>query len=142
MPADREDVELDAPRERGHQRLEVEAVADDRELGGRLRQPDRGRAVGAGEHGEAGRSVRPELPVVDQTCGSREELTVGDLLRGTRDEPAEQHRVLRDLPTGAVGRQIERDELGRAGGRRPRCDVGSDEIDLVDDAKLGVSYRS
>ena len=48
--------------------------------------------------------MRPELPVVDQTGGSSEELAPGDLLHGVRDEPAQEHRVLRDLPAGTVGR--------------------------------------
>jgi hypothetical protein len=49
--------------------------------------------------------VRPELPVADQPFGSREKLPFGDLLRGVRDEPSEEHRVLGDLPTGRwVGR--------------------------------------
>jgi hypothetical protein len=54
VPAHREHVELDTPAERCHQRLEMEAVADDRERSARLRQPDRRRPIGARQHGEAG----------------------------------------------------------------------------------------
>ena len=45
--AHRKDVELDTPGASGHERLEMEAVADDRDVSGRPRQPDRRRAVGA-----------------------------------------------------------------------------------------------
>ena len=104
MPAHREHVELDAPGDRGNQRLEMGAIADDHELAGRLGQPDRRRGVDSCEHGEAGGSVSPELPVVDQACGGGEESIVGDLLRSARHQAAKAHRVLRHLPTRRVSR--------------------------------------